>query len=212
MDYFWLNKKNNDKLILIFNGWGMNETPFKHLLCENYDVLIFSDYKNFNLDLKTFNFDKYSKKYLLAWSMGVYTSGLFYETLNKFDRKIAINGTGKIVDDNFGIPNRIYDVTVKFLNETSLDKFIKNMFNNKLNPEITITREIEDLREELIKIKNLKIEKLLDFDKVIISTLDRIIPSKNQINFWKNKTEIIKITSTHCPFNQFKTFEEILWN
>ena len=154
MKHFWLNKKNNSKLILIFNGWGMNETPFKHLACDDYDILILSDYRKFDIDLNTFGFDKYSEKYLIAWSMGVFVSGVYFEILNKFDKKIAINGTNLIVDNNFGIPEKIFNVTVKFLNETSLDKFIKNMFEGgKLNPEITITRDIAGLREELITIK-----------------------------------------------------------
>jgi len=211
MEYFWLNKKNNNKLILIFNGWGMNETPFRHLSNNDYDVLILSDYRNFDLDLSLFNFEKYSEKYLISWSMGVYCSGYYFNILDKFDKKIAINGTGAIVDDNFGIPNKIYDITIKSLNETNLDKFIDNMFfKGKLNPEITITRDIESLKEELIKIKELKITTPVNYDKAIISKLDRIIPPKNQLNYWKNRTDILEINSTHSPFNEFKNFEEIL--
>ena len=214
MEYFWLNKKNNNKLILIFNGWGMNETPFKHLSCANFDVLILSDYRKFDIDLNIFDFDKYIEKYFIAWSMGVYVSGLYGKILNKFDKKIAVNGTGKIVDDEFGIPEKIYDITVKSLNETSLDKFLKNMFKSgKLNPEINITRDIEGLREELTAIKNLHIENCIDFDKVIISKFDRIIPAKNQQSYWKNKLNkqnTVEISSTHCPFSDYKSFEEIL--
>ena len=86
MQGFWLNKKNNDRLILVFNGWGMNETPFKHLDCADYDVLIVSDYSDITFDLRDLS-EKYSKKYLIAWSMGVYVSGLFKDILNKFERK-----------------------------------------------------------------------------------------------------------------------------
>ena len=213
MQHFWLNKKNNKKLIVIFNGWGMNESPFKHLNCGDYDVLILSDYRKFDINLDDFGFEKYSLKCLIAWSMGVYTSGNYCEILNKFDKKIAINGTAPIVDDNFGIPNKIYDITIEYLNEAGLDKFIKNMFTvNNLNPEITITRNVEELKEELIKIKELKIKGSIKFDKVIISMYDRIIPPKNQLAFWENKAQIIKIPSTHCPFKEYKTFEEIIWN
>lgn len=212
MEYFWLNKKNNDKLILIFNGWGMNETPYNTLKCLDYDVLILSDYRNFNLDIEKL-IEGYKEKYLICWSMGVYVAGYYDKILNNFKRKIAINGTGLIVDNNFGIPEKIYDVTVKFLSESSLDKFIKNMFKDgTLNPNIKITRNISELKEELIKIKNLKINGKINYDKVIISNMDRIIPSKNQFAYWKDRAEILEIQSTHCPFEKFQTFEEILWS
>lgn len=213
MQYFWLNKKNNKNLILIFNGWGMNETPFKHLNCENYDVLTVFDYRNIDFDFNIFDFERYEKKYLICWSMGVYVSGLFKIILNKFDKKTAINGTCAIVSNEFGIPEKIYNATIKFLNEDTKDKFINNMFaGGKLNPEITITRNLNELKEELIKIKELKIETSVDFDEAIISDNDKIIPTKNQINFWNKKTPYKIISSTHCPFALYKNFKEILWS
>jgi len=213
MEHLWLNKKDNDKLILIFNGWGMNETPYKHLSFGDYDILLLSDYRNLDFDLGYFNLNKYSEKYLLCWSMGVYVSGIFKKHINNFDKKIAINGTGSIVDNNYGIPEKIYNATIKFLNEDTKDKFIKNMFDGgKLNPEIIITRDLEGLKEELISIKNLKIETSIDFDKVIVSKFDKIIPPKNQISYWKNKAYTVEIPSTHCPFQEYKSFEEIICN
>ena len=213
MESLWLNKKNNSKLIVIFNGWGMNETPFKHLLFDDFDVLILCDYRKLDFDFKAIKLEEYKEKYLLAWSMGVYVSGLFENVLNNFNKKIAINGTGLIVDDNFGIPVKIYNATTKFLSEESLEKFKLNMFDKaKLNPEITITRDIKGLREELTAIKNLKINGTIKFDRAIISKSDRIIPPKNQLNYWKDKTEIVEIKSTHCPFGEYQTFKEILWN
>lgn len=211
MQYFWLNKKDNKKLVLIFNGWGMNETPFKHLNCNDYDVLIVFDYRNIDFDFSIFNFEKYKEKYLICWSMGVYISGLFKNILNKFNKKTAINGTTSIVSNDFGIPEKIYNATIKFLNEDTKDKFIKNMFNGgKLNPKITITRNLDELKDELIKIKELKIADSVCFDRVIISDNDKIIPSKNQINFWNKKAPYEIISSTHCPFDLYKNIEELL--
>ena len=72
MQYFWLNqKKENKKLILFFNGWGMNEAPVNHLKNDDFDVLILFDYRNFDFDFNQFDFSKYEKKYLICWSMGV---------------------------------------------------------------------------------------------------------------------------------------------
>ena len=212
MQYLWLNKKEeNKKLILFFNGWAMNETPVKHLDCGDFDVLILFDYRDINFNLSQFDFSPYKEKYLICWSMGVYACNLFKNNLLDFNKKIAINGTTKIIDDNFGIPTKIYKITVKLLNEDSCDKFIKNMFDNgKLNPNITITRTLSQLKEELISIQNFKLREELDFDCAIISSNDKIVPTKNQISFWENKTKIIKIDSTHCPFEKFSAWMDLL--
>lgn len=212
MQYFWLNKQENNKnLIVFFNGWAMNETPVKHLKCDDYDVLVLFDYRNLNFNLNRFDFSKYDKKHLICWSMGVYAANLFYQDLINFDSKTAINGTTKIIDNNFGIPEKIYKVTVKFLNEDSLDKFINNMFNKgKLNPEITITRTLEELKEELISIQKIELKEELKFDKAIISNNDRIVPTKNQINFWQDRAEFEEVEGTHCMFENYKSWKELL--
>ena len=214
MEYLWINKNNNKNLILIFNGWAMNETPFKHLKSSNFDVLTVYDYRSLDFDFSKFGFEKYEKKYLICWSMGVFCANKFKNILDLFDKKIAINGTFQIVSDDFGIPKKIYHITAKLLNENSREKFIKNMFKNgTINPNITITREIKELQEELFKIAELELKDETDYDKIIISSDDRIIPSKNQINFWKAKgkeNKIQIINSTHCPFEMYSSFEEII--
>ena len=100
MQYFWLNKKDeNKKLILFFNGWAMNETPVQHLKNDDFDVLVLFDYRDVDFNLAQFDFSKYDEKYLVCWSMGVYVANLFKKDLIDFDKKIAINGTTSIIDD-----------------------------------------------------------------------------------------------------------------
>lgn len=211
MQFKWLNKENNKNLILFLNGWAMNESAVSNLEKDDFDILMLSDYRNINFDLTQFNFEKYDKKYLICWSMGVYVSNLFRKELEKFDKKIAINGTNKIIDNDFGIPEKIYKVTTKFLNESSLDKFIKNMFDGgNLNPSIVITKSVEELREELISIQKIKLSEELKFDCALISNADRIVPTENQISFWQNKAPYKLINSTHCPFEIYKSWREII--
>jgi len=210
MQYQWLNQKNNKKLILFFNGWGMNLTPIQHLKYDDFDILTISDYRDFNFNINQFDFSKYDEKYLICWSMGVYVCNLFYDILKDFNKKIAIAGTLKIIDNQFGIPEKIYNITIKFFSAESVAKFIKNMFDNLTVPEITITKSTDELKEELIAIKNLKIEKELNFNKAIIPINDVIIPSKNQLNYWLNKTEIVKVNTPHYPFHIYKTWQEII--
>ena len=164
MQYKWLNKKENKNLIVFFNGWGMSEKAVSHLDFDGYDVLTFFDYRSF--EIENFDFSKYEKKVLIAWSMGVYVCNYFFDIFKNFDKFIAINGTQKPIDDNFGIPTAIYNLTVYNFNDLSCAKFMKK-----------------------------------------ISTKDKIIPSKNQMNFWKNAQEI---DGAHYIFDKFKSWEELL--
>ena len=125
MKYKWLNLKKNREVIIFFNGWGMDESVMKHLNYGSYDVLMFYDYNTLDTDFDFKSLEKYEKKYLIAWSMGVMTASLF--DIN-YDRKIAINGTLKPIDNNYGIPERIYDLTIRGFNEKGRERFIKSMF------------------------------------------------------------------------------------
>ena len=96
MKSLWLNKKNeNNKLILFLNGWAMNETAVSNLQFKDYDVLMVNDYSSIEPDffsnlLNNEALKKYSQKYLVCWSMGVYAANLYCDFLSKFDKKILI--------------------------------------------------------------------------------------------------------------------------
>ena len=135
--------------------------------------------------------------------MGVYVCNYFYETFKNFDKFIAINGTQKPIDDNYGIPTDIYNLTVDNFNDLSCAKFMKKISTN-LEPS---GRSTQELKEELISIRDLKVDNYLTFEKAIVSTKDRIIPSKNQMNFWKNTHEI---DGPHYIFDKFASWEELL--
>lgn len=208
MQFEWLNRKENSDLIVFFNGWGMNSSSIQHLIKDNFDIIMFFDYRKLD---EIDSFENYKNKYLVAWSMGVYAANFYKKVFDSFNKKIAINGTNCIVSNKFGIPEKMYKITLNYLNSENLEKFKNNMFAfGTLNPEVTITRDINELKEELISIQNLKISDEIKFDKVIISNDDRIIPTKNQINFWQNKVDYEIINSTHCPFKMYRAWHEIL--
>ena len=102
MRYKWLNQdSNNRKVLLFFNGWGMDECVVKHLDCEDYDVLMFYDYNSLETD---FDFDllkTYTEIALIAWSMGTMIATLFPQINSK--NRTAINGTLKSIDTEYGI-------------------------------------------------------------------------------------------------------------
>ena len=177
-----------EKLILFFNGWGMDEGVISHLDAEGFDLCIFYHYDNdfsFDADLT----EGYKKVYLIAWSMGVW----------------AASRTFKGTIDNFSERNK--------------QKFDRRMLSSKEDFErlktIEHKRTLENQLSELKVIYDLAIdtqEEILDFsfDKIIVGTKDFIFPTKNQINFWSEKTNIKEIEASHFPFFLYKKWSEII--
>ena len=207
MKYKWLNKGTEKNLIVFFNGWGMDENIVKHLESDGYDVLMFYDYNSPDTDFDFSSLKTYPTKYLIAWSMGVMTATLF--DLD-YDKKIAINGTLKPIDNEFGIPERIYNLTLKGFSPKGAEKFIKNMFNNDAEQTSLIytpNRDFENQKSELEALTHYSANPDFKYDKIILSSEDKIIPTKNQMAFWGIEPNI---ESGHAPFNNFKKWSELL--
>lgn len=203
MKYKWLNNNKNSKLIIFFNGWGMDENIVKHLNPTEFDILMFYDYNSLSTDFDFKILENYIHKYLISWSMGVMVATLFNIDYKK---KIAINGTLKPINNEFGIPERIYELTLKNFNENGIKKFISNMFLDS-SETVEVCRDFENQKTELAALKNYKSNMNFKYDKVFISKYDKIIPTKNQIAYWGIEPNI---ESGHAPFKLFKSWEEIL--
>jgi len=204
MKYKWLNQKNNQKLIVFFNGWGMDECVVSHLLPDYYDVLMFYDYNTLETD---FDFEKlniYPQKYLIAWSMGVMTATLF--DINYLS-KTAINGTLKPIDDRFGIPERIYNLTVKNFSPKGAERFIKSMYSDASDYIYYPKREFENQKTELEALTHYEANQDFKYDRIILSAEDKIIPTKNQVAFWGTEPNS---ESGHAPFNLYKKWSDLL--
>ena len=212
----FLHKKNNPKLILFFNGWGMNKAIINHLECTEFDVLCFSDYTHdFNFDKKLL--EPYQEVYLIAWSMGVWAASRTIENNNILIKKsIAINGTLKPIDDKFGIPVSIFEGTINNFSDRNKMKFDRRMLGSKEDfnwyKNLSLKRENHSQLEELKIIYKNAINTTIDFtfDKIIIGQKDLIFPANNQIRFWMNKGQIIEIDCPHFPFIYFNSWSDII--
>lgn len=203
MKYKWLNKKQNENLIVFFNGWGMDESVIKHLEPEEYDVVMFYDYNDLKTDFEFSLLKNYNNVHLAAWSMGVMTATLFDI---KYNSATAINGTLFPIHNEFGIPERIYDLTLKGFNEKGAKRFIQNMFDEECElPQVD--RDIENQKNELSALKTYSGNTDFKYSKVLISKNDKIIPTKNQCTFWNIEPNL---EGGHCPFLQFKKWSELL--
>lgn len=203
MKYKWLQSNNSRKLIIFFNGWGMDENVVKHLDTEDFDVLMFYDYNTLKTDFNFSSLNIYPQKYLVAWSMGVMTATLFNID---YTSKTAINGTLKPIDDNYGIPKRIYDLTLRGFSPRGAEKFIKNMFIEECELP-TSHRDFENQKSELEALTHYQANQDFKYDRIILSSEDKIIPTKNQMAFWNIEPNII---SGHAPFYHFKKWSELL--
>ncbi len=100
----------------------------------------------------------------------------------------------RLVEKNFGILKKIYDLTIKGFNQSSCEKFVKRMFveTTAFSPFLP-KRTLEELKNELISLKTYKGDENFSFDLVYISEYDKIITPKNQLNFWNKRNEKIII-------------------
>lgn len=203
MKYKWLKSGENKKLIIFFNGWGMDECVIKHLDAEDFDILMFYDYNTRDTDFDFVLLNRYPDKYLVAWSMGVMTASLYNID---YSSKTAINGTLKPIDNKYGIPEKIYNLTLAGLTPKGVRKFMKNMYEENCDLPAP-QRNFENQKSELEALKNFKANQDFKYNRIILSSNDKIIPTKNQTAFWKTEPNI---KSGHAPFNLFKKWSDLL--
>ena len=213
MEYHWLNKNNNRKLIVFFGGWSFDFRPFECLKSYDYDVLMFYDYTDLNIPCEIPNYDK---KILITWSMGVFIAYLLKGNLPEFNKKIAVNGTPYPIDNDLGIPKRTFDLTLKYAETGLQGKFYENVFTNSeflekyyKNPvQRTIPNRIKELESLNSLIRNTDINYDNNYyDYAIVGNNDKIIPTKNQIKMWKDKAKMLD--SGHFPFYNYTCWDEI---
>ena len=220
MKSFWLNKQNNSSLIVFFAGWSFDNFPFAALNPTLHDVLFVYDYNDMGIPDDLQNLSQYETKTLITWSMGVFAAYELRELFEDFNYKLVINGTVTPVDDEFGIPEKVFGLTLKHAVKGLEGKFYQNVFLTDeeygLYEAYPVRRSIENRVCELEKlydlIKNKKgqeYEKFYDF--AIVSEFDKIIPSKNQIaSHKKNNVPFITVPYGHFLFYYFSSWDEII--
>jgi biotin synthesis protein BioG len=197
----------------------MDSNPLNHLEPLNYDVLTYYNYNNLDIeDLAINEIEKYSDIILIGWSMGVWTANYFSGFLPEIKQAIAINGTLLPIDDNYGIPRTIFQATLDNFKPETREKFYKRMFSTnedfnrflKHQPE----RKFNDQKAELVAlqshIQSVNSETKILFTKAIIGKSDKIIPSKNQISFWQDRTSVSVIDASHYPFYLWNSWEDLI--
>lgn len=211
----WLIKKGADQVVVFFNGWGMDASVVSHLATDA-DVVMFYDYRVLSCDSLP-DLKEYRKIYIVAWSMGVWAASFVVPHLTiQPCLSVALNGTERPVDDLYGIPVKIYQLTSKGMSVKGREKFFSRMagtteerdFLNACLPK----RELAEQCEELVLIEKQcqGYGKHHSWDKVYVSEKDVIFPVENQLNWWTGKAPVTFISGGHYPFTSFKSWEAIL--
>lgn len=217
----YLLNNNSKNLILFFCGWGMDENPFS-VLKTGSDILFVYDYTE--PDFVSFDFTKYDSVKLLAFSYGVYASGIAKLPSDlRIASSVAINGTLIPVDNEYGVPIRQFELTGNMNSETVV-KFRKRLFGGEkaeehfeLFEKHLPKRNAKSCTEELSGMKKYVPtfpEPVRKFDKIFISSYDRCVPTKNQLNYWRkqNCVNITNLEAGHFPFYYYEYLEEFFDN
>ena len=206
-----LISKQNDELLIFLSGWGCDDNQFKDMSCSK-DILLCWDYSDMSFN---FDFSKYKKIYLAAYSAGVFAAGFIKDKLPKLQAAFALNGNPLIFDAYYGIPPQVVKV-FKGLNLSNyMDFRLKYLVTGEdelkeFNKHSSL-RTFESCFEELDSLeKYAKGEyPVMDFDCALIAEEDKIFNSLRQKEYFKGKCKILE----HCAhdiFRRFKNFDEIL--
>lgn len=219
MKYKWLHRYNSDRLILFFNGWSCDEQPFKKLSASERDVLMVYDYRDLTLPKHVIeSMEQYQSVSVIAWSFGVWVAQLaLYPFKNKLASTIAVNGTAKPVDKDFGIPAPIAMGTLSALNDRNLQKFQRRMFLTQEQwTQFCQNKPLcsfEDIKNELfLLLQHFKVQRLKDdfYDTAIIGSDDLIFSTANQYNYWKSKVKVVELNQGHFCFYGFDNWDELI--
>lgn len=215
MKQIFLLKNNATHLRLFFSGWGMDETPFRQYYPSGCDLMICYDYRSLDFDESLLK--RYTSITLIAWSMGVWVASRMMNQL-PVKKSIAINGTLYPIDETRGISPAIFEGTLQGLDKVSLQKFQRRMCSTssayKAFQEIAPQRSVEELKEELVAIKqhyHSEPKVHYHWHKAIIGNADRIFLPDNQRSAW-NRQETDVIEETEAAHYQDEVFKLIIEN
>jgi pimeloyl-[acyl-carrier protein] methyl ester esterase len=212
-------RDKNTHLVVLYGDWGTDEHVFTPLCNDEFDFILFYNYSADEAlvlpEMKT-----YERITLIGWSLGVWAAEfLSGKTGIRPDVTIAANGTPIPVDDQYGIPLRIFEGTLNNISEKSIDKFYLRMFGDKRTLESNSGRlphrTLKSLHDELRWLYNRMMEPQESgfiWDYSVNSINDRVFPSKNLENYWQKEkdTRQIKVALPHYFFHNWGSFTDFI--
>ena len=209
----YLINKNSDELLFFFTGWGCDEYEFEHLQSK-FDVLLLYDYSDLNFN---FDFSKYKKINLIAFSAGVFVASIFNFSsfkIHKIDKKIAISGNPYLFDEHLGLSKEIQELLYK-VNENNADEFARNYLiktDEEWEKFHHSKRTIESCKKEFNNLKELyktNKQNIIDiYNEAIFGEDELIFNISSQKEYYQNRLHYIK-NARHNIFFKIKNYEQI---
>ena len=198
-----LKGTNQDKLNVVFLGFGQDLTPFSSLKL-GFDTLFVYDYEDENADFSAVY--KYKKYEVIAWSLGVMMADIFVgKTEAKPQKMIAFNGTPFGINSENGVDAALYQATLDNLSEDNMGRFYRRMCGrgqeftafSKVKPQ----RSLDSFKRELIFLAQISARHRageIVWNEAYIGLKDAIIAPLNQERGWTNLAlNIVKLDAPH---------------
>ncbi len=224
MKTVWLRKEGAEKLLLFFNGWGMDARLGTHLFSESLseefscDLLLCYDYRSPVLATEVMvDLACYNDITIIAWSFGVWVAQ--HTALPPITRAIAINGTLYPVNAEKGIAPEVFLATLSGWSEESRQRFNRRMCGSSealaLFSTMLPDRTAADQKEELMLLKESvqaagSTSAVWSYDHAIIGGRDLVFPAQQQYQAWKGVPQTVISDMPHFPFLHFRNLQEVL--
>lgn len=200
-----LRKEDFSDALLFFNGWGMDYRIMENRI-DGCDVFVFYDYRDMETCPGFPDLSSYENIYVVAWSMGVWAASYWLgKTGLRVRTSVALCGTESPIDDNYGISELFYKITLKGIRKMGPSKFYERMIEGNKDSEDFAGRlpERKDQAEELEALWNLctAVKPVFPWDKAVIAREDKIFPYESQKSWWMQRgVEVLEISGGHYPF------------
>lgn len=152
-------------------------------------------------------FDVYDEVALYAHSFGVYAAGLFFsagtgfcpaEMKSKIHSAFAFAGTLHPINDEQGIPLRVFALTRRNFDAAALQTFRLRCGLNQ--QDMQHSEDSEDFSEDLAlaeQVYNHYGKPDFHYDYAVVAMNDKIFPSRNQLAAWQNTAKTITMDCNH---------------
>ncbi|MDX9811844.1 MAG: DUF452 family protein [Bacteroidales bacterium] len=212
-------RDRNDRLVVLYGGWGTDENMFTPLCNDEFDFILFYNYSADDALILP-EMKSYKSITIIGWSLGVWAAEyLAPRTGIKPDLTIAVNGTPFPADDRYGIPLKTFEGTLNNISEENMEKFYLRMFGDKRNylrnQDRIPRRSIKSLHDELRWLYNRIMEQKdpgFRWDFAVTSENDRVFPGQNLRSYWEkeNSTRHIVLRLPHYFFHGWETYPDFI--
>lgn len=216
----WLVREGHRRLLVFFNGWGMDERLLGMVEPPTgRDLLAVCDYTDLRgADAVRAAVANYPAADLVAWSMGVWAAATIFGSAGAlFEKAVAVNGTGRPIDDEYGIPGGLFHATLDTFSGRARDSFFRRMCDGRdacgeFLPHAPL-RDVEDQRRELLALARnaaASVQPPGPFTSAVIGSRDRIMPPENQLRYWQGAIPCRTVNLPHLLFSSRSGWREIL--